>query len=523
MIPKTTFLSVFICVYLSLISSCGTKPTDLRSVVPADALVYLETNDLGKAIGAVTENESFKQLARTQPDLSALNGIKLAVAVTGFETTEEPVTDENSVLSFQPRFVAAAETNAWNWQAVSFAENKIGEFINDIYDGEVELASYPKHDGKYFVWTAQDGRKAYGLVIGSLIFFGNDETAIEKCLAVRRGEADPASKNLKIVSGDFLASGYMSPDGVAQIANIAGIQLALGAGEDEEVKSFIARVLPELIRNSLREVTWTAAKTDAGIEDKYAVTMNPDVATVFRETLLAAPMQKSGFENFVPATAASITQYSLEDPQIAWRSVLLTAQKQTDVVSGNLIAAFSGSLFEPYGVEEPELFLSAVGNRILTARLDAEGDNVVVISTVKDLEKLKKSVAREISFARTAEKIDGADVWKSDDGEVVFASVGDNFILGDADSVLKCLNARVSGQGFTIAEQELSAASVTISNNFDPGAKIVQMFSERKDEKTPLIGRSTTATFFTQSGMRRRTISDFGLIGSIIEQFAAEQ
>lgn len=226
---RLLFLSVVVLGNLWLVSSCSSNTTDVRSVIPSDSLVYLETNDLGKALKAVTDNEAFRNAAKRQPDLSALNGIHIGIAVTGFETKEQPVTDENSVLNFQPRFVAVAETNAWNYQANAFAENKLGEFINEIYGGEVELETSPKYDGKYYVWSAQDGRKAYGLVIGSLIFFGNDESAIEKCIAVRKGEAEPISKNTKLPTGDFLSSGYVSPDGVAQLANIVGIQFALGA------------------------------------------------------------------------------------------------------------------------------------------------------------------------------------------------------------------------------------------------------------------------------------------------------
>ena len=80
--PSSTFrrlalrLCVFAFVLLSL--SCASKPTDVRSVLPADALVYIETNDLGKTVGAVTQSKSFQQLAKTQPDLSELSGIKLA-------------------------------------------------------------------------------------------------------------------------------------------------------------------------------------------------------------------------------------------------------------------------------------------------------------------------------------------------------------------------------------------------------------------------------------------------------------
>jgi hypothetical protein len=144
------------------------------------------------------------------------------VAVTGFETKEQPVSEENSVLNFTPRFVAVLDTNAWNFQAIKFTEEKLGSFINDVYGGDVLLETSDKPDGKYFVWTANDGRKAYGLVKGSVVFFGNDESSIEKCLAVKRGESDSISKNPKVTNGDRLAFGYVSSDGLAQIANIAG-------------------------------------------------------------------------------------------------------------------------------------------------------------------------------------------------------------------------------------------------------------------------------------------------------------
>src|SRR5687768_7836396 len=83
------FISLRLCVSAVVAASlsCGAKPTDPRTVMPGDALVYLETRDLGKTLEAVTDNPNFQQLAKTKPDLSALNGISLSVAVTGFETS----------------------------------------------------------------------------------------------------------------------------------------------------------------------------------------------------------------------------------------------------------------------------------------------------------------------------------------------------------------------------------------------------------------------------------------------------
>jgi hypothetical protein len=527
-------IALRLCVSAFLIAfiSCGSKPTDVRTVVPSDALVYLETNDLGKAIGAITDSRPFTELAKSKPDLSALNGIKMAIAVTGFETSEQEITEENSVLNFRPHFVAVVETNAWSWQAESFAENKVGEFINDAYGGEVVLEVTPSKDGKYFVWTAQDGRKAYALLQGSTIYFGNDESSIEKCQAVKRGEAEPISKNAKIAAlpADSLSAGYVSPDGVAQIANIAGISMAKTSSEEGEVQSFIARVLPELLRNSVTDITWTSANTNLtdvgilGIEDKFTIGMKPEVGKVLSETLVPSDDPYEIPTTFLPADLTSVTQYNLKDPQIAWRSVLLTIEKQTDAVSGKLLVAFSGSLFEPYGIENAELFLQSIQPQILTTKFDSEGDKVVVIALVKDAAKIKSSIAKEINFAKPPEKVDSADVWKSEDGEYAAAFTENVVVLGNAESVLACLHARINYEKIPGYPLQFSDKGVSVSwaRDLEIAGKIVEVLADKKSETGTASSIYITETRFNQNSIERSTLSDLGLIGSIIEQLGKE-
>src|SRR3954466_13972305 len=138
--------------------SCGSKPTDLRAIAPADSLIYLETNDLGAALQPVVDSNAFGEAAKSKPDLSAIKGVQLAIAVTGFETSEEQVNEANSVLNFKAHFVAIADTHAWQWQTNSFAENQLGEFINKVYGGGAQLDTTPKNGGPDYVWTAEDGR-----------------------------------------------------------------------------------------------------------------------------------------------------------------------------------------------------------------------------------------------------------------------------------------------------------------------------------------------------------------------------
>ena len=439
--------------------SCSSKPTDPRTAIPADALIYLETNDLGKAVGWITESEAFAKASAKKPDLSAINGVRVSVAVTGFQTAEQDAGEDKLIGKIIPHFVAVAETNAWSWETTSFAENKLGEFINEVYGGSVELNVTPKDGGKYFVWTAQDGRKAYAFVQGSVIYFGNDESSIEKCQAVKRGEVESIAKNPMITSGDRLAFGYISPDGVAQIANIAGTMFAGNTDEDSEIKSFVARVLPEILRNSINEITWTATiKPGERLKDQYSITLKPEVARSLVKDRLPGSDADPDLSRFIATECVSTTRYNFADAGSAWNDVVRSAQISTDETSGKLIGTFSGSLFEPYGIESPDLFLKSAGNVFETVAFDADGDDVVIIARVKDLESLKKSIAKEVNFAKPAETLEGGDLWRSEDGEIAAAFVEDRIIIGDAASVVKCLAARNSGRSLVTVSTGASLA-----------------------------------------------------------------
>ncbi len=279
------FLRFCVFALFLILSSCKVQPTDLRIFAPSETLVYLESNDLANTLDALTENETFKNLSVNKKDFSALKNVQIAVFVTGFETSEKPAADGQAILNFKPRFVAVAETHLWNWQAIALTENQIGGFVNKIYGGEKNLQISGKNGGRWFVWTAKDGRKMFALVADSRIFFGNDETAIEKSLAVGRGEGDNLLKNENFTSAynsanKGLAFGYVSSDGIAQIANIAGVSTAIEASEDTAPRDFIARTLPEIVRKSITEIVWTANKTGQGIEDVFRISTGGEVSAV---------------------------------------------------------------------------------------------------------------------------------------------------------------------------------------------------------------------------------------------------
>ena len=517
--------SVLICIYLWLILlySCSTKPTDMRALAPADSLVYLETNDLAATLRPIVDSKPFNEAAKKKPDLSALQGVQLAVAVTGFETTEEKLTDEHSVGRVQPHFVAIADTHAWNYQAVSFAERKLGAFVTEIYDSEPSLEKADKHGGKYFTWTAKDGRKAYALVTDSVIYFGNDESAIDKCLAVRRGESDSVLKNGKVPPADpaTLASGYVSTDGIAQIAALAGLQYATRSSEDEEVQSAVAGLLPQLIRGIVTDIRWRTSSTEKGYEDSLSFGLGPDAAAVFSETLASTSKLDAGLFGFVPAASPSVTLYDLAKPNVAWRGLLLTLSSKVDPLGARVIGEFANAFAEPYAIRDAEMFLSGVGSNIISVRADAEGEKPALIASVTNPQAVRGALSTDLKPDKAASDAFGLETLKNEDSMAVFA--GSVVVIGDIDAVTACIRSRSDASGMGLAGLfRPGGTAVTYTAENEQTANIVQMLSAAKSDEMAVKTIVMTETRFNKNGIERKTTSDFGLIGSIIAQLAQD-
>jgi hypothetical protein len=532
---KLLIKAIFFGLLILLFSSCQSpQKTDLRTLAPAETLVYLETNDLGETLQTLTQAKSFQELAKSAKDFSALKNIQVAVIVTGFETSEKQITDESAILNFKPRFALVADTHAWESTAVSLVENQIGQFVRERYGEDAKLDKGEKNGVKFFHWTGKDKQKIFASITGSLIFVGNDETIIEKCLAAKKGEADNLVKNQDFVRAfeknkdeKNLAFGYVSTDGIAQIANLAGVSAAIETSEEDVVRSFIAKILPVLVQKTAKEIVWTAKKSEKGIEDKLEIKTDSEISGVWKETLIGANNASFATAQFIPNEFNSLTRYNLQNPQIAWRSVLLTSSKQLDAISGKLLADASGSFFEPYGVGDAETFLSAVGSEIVTIRFDEEGDQTAVIAEIKDVEKLKKSLSNQINFKTPPEKQGAAEIWKSADKLLMVAVIENKLILGESESVIKCLQAKENGQNFAKSAyfQRLinnDSATITIGKDIETAQKIVKVLGDTKEENKDSASFYLTETRFDGNGIERKTFSDFGMIGMIIEQFDEE-
>jgi len=67
------------------------------------------------------------------------------------------------------------------------------------------------------------------------------------------------------------------------------------------------------------------------------------------------------------------------------------------------------------------------------------------------------------------------------------------------------------------------APITTVTQDRELGGQIVELLSDKKTQDAVAVTTYNTETSFTKNGIQRRTVSDFGLIGSIIAQLAPEE
>ncbi len=525
---KSIFL---VCgVFIFAFTSCSKNTSDLRTFAPKDTIIYFETNDLGNALDTLRESKSFRENSASKTDFSVVNGIQVAVAITGFETSENQVTGEQAVLNFKPKFTAIAETHAWSWQVNSLVENSLNDFVRKTYGNNAKLERKSVNDTERFIWTANDGRRTFAVISDSQVFFGNDEESLNKCLSAKRGESESLLKNENLSleyekSKNALAFGFVSNEGIKQIADLVGVTVAVGQTEDENARGFIARILPQILDKTTREITWTANKTERGIEDLIFIRTDSETSKVFSETLVSSNKKSLEISKFLPADVSSVTLYNLKNPQIAFRSLLLVTAKNTDAANAKIISAFSNSLLSSYGVADAEGFLSAVESEIITVRLSDENRFAVV--KIKNFEGVERAFVKDINLTKEPQQI-GKDgkLWLSEDKSSAVVLIEDFLLMGDAEGVRKSVSEN-STAAFQNADlfanfAQSKAAANTLTKDSETTENIIKILGTPKQNQ-----KAVTYTFvqtqFGKQGIERKYISDFGFLGTIIEQFKGSQ
>lgn len=476
----------------------------MRTLLPADSLLYIETDDVASFLRPAIENESVKRHADGLPDLSVLKDVQIAVGVTGFATEEQTVDDETSVGVVRPIFVAVIDSNAWNYQVSAFVERQVGPFIEGIYGDGVQKDATDKNGGRLYSWTMSPTRRSFLFLSGSIFYFSNDETALNKALAVRRGEAESFAVGREDASKDLktLARGFVTNDGVAQIASLAGMQLAPQISDDETVQGAVAGLIPQLIRNTIAEAKFDVTAVDGRYVDRFSFALKPEAAAGLADAMQPADAVNAEPLRLIPADAESVSQYNFRDTRAAYRAVVATLADGLDPLFKTLFPELANAMLEQYGIDNADLFLASVEPNIVTIRNASESDSVAVAVT-KDEARLMTSLDKD-----AAKRL--LDRSKESHGKVR--------VFGDDQFAARCIAAADSGSAMQTTLGDAASIPAVRTFSVDRRSMPILINFLSTGEVLGDVGPTTavTETRFDRQAMTRTTASDTGVLLSLI-------
>jgi hypothetical protein len=543
------------------------RKVDMSAYVPADSLIYIEANDLPEIAGGLVSTDAWKALAPAAGIRSDLGNIgwlshlaswtgigsadavvfsraQIAVAVLGFDAA-----DAGDTLKIKPRYAVIAETHTGESRTRYAIEKRLGDFARRAY-GEPREERKETDGVKFTTWIAPDGeRRIIAAITGSVAIVGNDESAVQACLAVRRNERPSLKDNAQLeqmrmrVSGnDALAFGYASAEGAARLLELRAITYAGQISSDPRAQSAAASILPAMARKILGGAAWSAHSSNGLIEDRYFMALQNGVADRLQSALASEHNTALTADGLLPANTYSISRYSYRDPLSAWRGLNTIITSQFDTLGSILIGRLLNAWLNHYGIEEPDNFLQAIGPEFVTASLDDKESSTVTVVEVRDEKTLRSFVAKRLGAKPRSELIGDAEMLVSSDEKRDAASfIGQHLILGKAENIRLCLEAIKAKQTLAASVDfkkttEMVAARpsivATYTNDSSPARTFIKAMaaqrgvSERSlndgklDNALGQLRYAISETQLVEGGFERKTLSSFGQFGMLAAQFA---
>lgn len=545
---------------------------DIAAYAPADSIIYLEANDLPAILAGLTSTDAWRDLAPSaglRTDLgrvgwlgrvSAWTGIgtaqsvvlaraQVAIVVLGFET--EGVPGGEAVV--RPRLALVAETHSGHGRTRDAVIKFAGDFARAAY-GETKLEQTEREGLTLLNWSQLNGtRSLRAAVSDGYVVVGTDGAAVDACLAVRRGERPSMATDARLSEmrervgadggGGALAFGYVPRQAAAQLSEVAPLFFAGRMPLDAAEQSGAAVILPQLASRLLGGAAWGFHVSGGAADDRYFLELGEGVAARLSAALESPREPSSDLASFVPAEARQLTRYNFAEPIEAWRGLNAIVSSQVDFTIAPVVVRLLDQQLQPYGIESPREFLRAVGPEVATVRLDAQGERMALVASVRDETALRALARKHFGDARPT-KIGDAELYANDDEDAAAAFAASHVITGDSESVRRCLQARASGRTLdTLEAYKRSARNnspgalphvLTLTDDREQARGLVsflarQRGARRRPVDAAALEKALAALPFASSetrlvtdGFERRTRSAFGQFGSLILRFTSD-
>lgn len=555
-------LVVIACLLILLVATAlwwsSPVEADMAEYAPADSLVYLEVNSISDITKAIQQTEVLKAVSRIvgmnpQPQngwafVAARAGLgpaeavissrsQMALAVVNVNTEEK-----DELLRVKPEVAFVVETHTSKWRMKGSAVAGIKQLAQFAYGDAI--CSERSAEADYIECIEPRGsRRIVGAIEGSVVIVGNSAKAVETCLEVRRGQrpslhTDPellrARASLK--SESALAFGYVSQANAAKLFSWIAPLLFGKAPGDQQLEGLLAKSASRILGG----IAWTSKSINGGIEDRYLISLEPEVIKRLEPAFETANAEED-FWKLVPDSFRSLTVYRSKDPQAAWFSLDSAVAMKLDAVSTVIFASLLKSGLSGYSIEDPKAVLGAMGSPVLTFR-PTLGDGSLLLARVKNEEHLRKALANDLLKGGKGQILTGSRSEPDKEKEFTAVFVDGFVILGKTESMRIYLTQLQNNEMVTpehlenlkLSNRQDSSATVTFTNERASVAMIIRALSRLTghalsenqwsaiNNQLDNVKVACTESTLNENGIERRTQSAFGQFGNLLSLAEAD-
>ncbi len=537
--------------------------TDMAVYAPSDCLAYLEADDLSELAEGVDGTTAWKSLAGLvgarpnllpnrwliriarwagigSADTIILARSQIAVVFTGAEVSEAGPT-----LKIKPLAVLVIETHTTPRRMRPVLEKHFEEFARRNY-GQPQLIRKQIDGVDLSEWVSADASRHLSLgFVDTAAVVGNDEASVLNCIATRRGKrgalvAERQFNDLRISLGASNASvfGFVSKAGIKALLQA----FALYRGGSSADAITVSRIFADTVGNLAEGVGWSSRFVDGMVEDRCAVTLVEGLADKLRTTF--TPLDRFALDDvpFVPPDTHSVSLYHFRDIEGLWRDLNAAVSSHADLVGAIAARPMLRTLLKPYGIDDPDTFVHAVGPHLETIRSDETSPSVLLAEAL-DRQSLRKLAQKRLGPRPATETVAEFEMMISSSDNWAMSLADNHFLSGQAEAVRRCLQARAQSQSlgsveaFRSAERlidsSLPLTAITFTNDQHAAISFVELFSQ---QERPTFSMNATAvnqavrslpyavsvTMLKDGRLEWTSRSSFGLVGSLVVALTPE-
>ena len=536
----------------------------MAAYVPADSVAFIEANDLPAITGGIEETEAWRVFAgplNAPPRLLAhrwlislarwtgigsIDTLLVARSQVALVFTQAQALEDNNTLTIKPLAAVIIQTHTTQRRMRPALERHLEQFARRVY-GQPNLTRKQIDAVDLTEWSSADNKRQIILAfVDTIAVIGNDESVVLHCVDVRRGKRQSLSGNEQLQKARQQIGtsagplfGFIPKAGVKPLIQAWALSRA-GSSPDGATG---AQLISSTFGNLIESFAWTARFNNAGAEDRCFVALAESVGEKLGSSMTPEALGARNEFSFVPPEATSVASYQLRNPESFWQDLNAVVSSHADVLGAVVARPYLRAQLKSYGIEDPEVFVGAIGTHFQTIRLE-NNEPAVLVTEAVDRPSLNKLVLQRLSTGVKHETIGDAVLMLSTTDNWAAAFDGNHFLTGPADSVRRCLHARAHSNSVTtvgsfrrahsLVDISLPIIALTFANDKQSAISFVELFSDHErsafsanaaaiQQASQSLPFSVSVTMMKDGGFEWTSRSSFGLLGSLFTRFAPEK